>query len=143
MCRILHAATRNAAAMSTLSDDYFRDLPPKTRRYDTPLGEGLVFSVFPNGTKCWALIYSAGGYARRRTIGLFPEMDLAAAREAALQAQRILEVEGELARAGEPSALASRRGLLLGLIEHRPLLAAGVGIGFAALMGLATVWLLG
>jgi hypothetical protein len=143
MCRILQAATWNAAAMSTLSDDYFRDLPPKTRRYDTPLGDGLVFSVFPNGTKCWALIYSAGGYARRRTIGLFPEMDLAAAREAVLQAQRILEVEGELARAGESSALASRRSLLLGLIEHRPLLAAGVGIGFAALLGLATVWLLG
>jgi hypothetical protein len=143
MCRILQAALGEAVNMTTFSDDYFRDLPPKTRRYDTPLGEGLVFSVFPNGTKCWALVYSAGGYARRRTLGLFPEMNLAAAREAVLQAHRILAVEGELARAGEPSALASRRSLLLGLIENRPLLAAGMGIGFAALLGLAVVWLLG
>ena len=129
--------------MTTLTDDYFRDLPPKPRRYDTPLGEGLVFSVFPNGTKCWVLVYSAGGFARRRTLGLFPEMDMAGARKAADQAQRILEVETELARAGEPSAAASRRGVLVGLLEDRPLLAAGLGLGFAALLGLAVVWLLG
>lgn len=129
--------------MNALTDDYFRDLPPKPRRYDTPLGEGLVFSVFPNGTKCWVLVYSAGGFARRRTLGLFPEMNLAAAREAVNQAQRILNVETELARAGEPSAVARRRSLLVGLIEDRPLLAAGLGVGFAALLAMTVVWLLG
>lgn len=129
--------------MNALTDDHFRDLPPKARRYDTPLGEGLVFSVFPNGTKCWVLVYSAGGFARRRTLGLFPEMNLAAAREAVNQAHRILAVETELARSGELSAAARRRGLLVGLIEDRPLLAAGLGLGFAALLGMAVVWLLG
>jgi hypothetical protein len=129
--------------MNTLSDEYFRDLPPKIRRYDTPLGDGLVFSVFPNGTKCWVLVHSAGGYARRRTLGLYPEMNLAAARTAADQAQKILEVEVELARTGEPSAAAVRRGILIGLVEDRPLLAVGLGIGFAALLGMAVVWLLG
>jgi hypothetical protein len=129
--------------MSELTDEYFRDLPPKERRYDTPLDEGLVFSVFPNGAKCWVLVYSAGGFTRRRTLGLFPEMDVAAAREAALHAMRILEVEKELARSGEPSAVASRRGLFSSVIEERPLLAAGLGIGFAALLGLLVVWLLG
>jgi len=129
--------------MSVLTDDYFRDLPPKLHRYDTPLGEGLVFSVFPNGTKCWVLVYSAGGFARRRTLGLFPEMNLAAARQAAGQAHRILEVETELAHSGEPSGATGRRGILLGLIEDRPLLAVGLGLGFAALMGMAVVWLLG
>lgn len=129
--------------MTKLTDDYFRDLAPKDRRYDTPLGEGLVFSVFPNGTKCWVQVYSAGGFARRRTLGLFPEMNLEAAREAAGQAQRILAIEAELAQTGEPSAAARRRGLLVGLIEDRPLLAAGLGLGFAALLGMSVVWLLG
>lgn len=129
--------------MSMLNDDYFRDLPPKPRRYDTPLGSGMVFSVFPNGTKCWVLVYSGNGYARRRTLGLFPEMNLAAAREAASQALRILEVESELARSGEPSAVSGRRTLLIGLIEDRPLLAVALGLGFAALLGMTVVWLLG
>jgi hypothetical protein len=129
--------------MSMLNDDYFRDLPPKPRRYDTPLGEGMVFSVFPNGTKCWVLVYSGNGYARRRTLGLFPEMNLAAAREAANQALRILEVESELARSGEPSAVSVRRSLLIGLVEDRPLLAVALGLGFAGLLGMTVVWLLG
>jgi hypothetical protein len=129
--------------MNAQTEDYFRDLPPRARRYDTPLGEGLVFSVFPNGTKCWVLVYSAGGFTRRRTLGLFPEMNLATAREAANEAQRILEFESELARSGEPSAAAGRRGLLVGLIEDRPLLAVALGLGFAALLGMSVVWLLG
>lgn len=129
--------------MTTLGDDHFRDLPPRERRYDTPLGDGLVFSVFPNGTKCWVLVYSASGFARRRTLGLFPEMGVDAAREAALQARRILDVEGELAQAGEPSAAAGRRGWLIGLIEDRPYLSVALGLGFAALLGLSVVWLLG
>jgi hypothetical protein len=128
--------------MSALTDDYFRDLPPKERRYDTPLGDGLVFSVFPNGAKCWVLVYSASGFARRRTLGLFPEMKLAAAREAAAHASRLLEVEQALARSGESSAAAARRGMLVMLLDGRPMLAAGLGIAFAALLGLLVVWLL-
>jgi hypothetical protein len=126
-----------------LTDSYFRDLPPKARRYDMPLGEGLVFSVFPNGTKCWVLVFSAGGFARRRTLGLFPDMRLEQAREAAARAKHIVEVETELARNGEATAAASRRSLLLSLIEDRPLLAVAAGIGMAAALGLAVVWLLG
>lgn len=129
--------------MNALNDEHFRDLPPKARRYDMPLGEGLVFSVFPNGTKCWVLVHAASGFARRRTLGLFPEMTLAAAKEAAAQASRILAVESELARSGEPSAAARRRGLLVGIIEERPMLAVALGLGFAALLGMSVVWLLG
>lgn len=125
-----------------LTDTYFRDLPPKPRRYDTPLGDGLVFSVFPNGTKCWVLVYSTGGYARRRTIGVFPEMRLEEARQAAGQALRIIEVEKALAQAGEQTAATGRRSLLLGLIEDRPMLAVATGIGLAALLGMTVVWLL-
>lgn len=125
-----------------LSDEYFRDLPPQARRYDMPVGESLVFSVFPNGTKCWVLIYSVSGFARRRTLGLFPQMKLAAAREAAREALHILKVEMELARSGEKTAAASRRSFLADLLDGRPLLAVALGLGFAALLGLAVVWLL-
>jgi len=125
-----------------LNDEYFRDLPPQARRYDMPLGDSLVFSVFPNGTKCWVLIYSVGGFARRRTLGLFPQMKLASAREAAREALHILKVEMELARSGEKNAAASRRSFLTELLDGRPLLAVALGIGFAALLGLAVVWLL-
>jgi hypothetical protein len=129
--------------MSALTDDYFRDLPPRDRRYDTPLGQGLVFSVFPNGTKCWVLVYSAGGYARRRTLGLFPDMGTSGAHAAADQARRILEVEAKLAASGEATAAATRRGFLPAFVNERPLLAAALGIGFAAVLGLLVVWMAG
>lgn len=126
-----------------LTEDYFRDLPPKVRRYDTPLGDGLVFSVFPNGTKCWVLIYPASGFTRRRTLGVFPEMQLDGAREAMAQAQRVLAVESELAEAGEPGASTGRRSFLVSVLENRPFLAVALGLGFAALLGMTVVWLLG
>lgn len=127
--------------MSGLTDDYFRDLPPRDRRYDTPLGKGVVFSVFPNGTKCWVLVYSAGGYARRRTLGLFPEMGLTAAQSAADQARQILEVEAQLAASGESTSTAMRRGAFPAFLGERPMLAAVLGIAFAGLLGLLVVWL--
>jgi hypothetical protein len=132
----------NAYPAVPLDDNYFRDLPPKQRRYDTPLGDGLVFSVFPNGTKVWVLVYAAGGFSRRRTLGIFPEMKLEAARDAAGEALRILEIESELARSGEPTAAAGRRAVMVSWLEDKPLLAVGLGLGFAALLGLSVVWLL-
>lgn len=126
-----------------ISDDHLRDLPPQARRYDTAVQDDLVFSVFPNGTKCWVLIYTAAGFARRRTLGLFPEMKLERAREAAAEARRILAAETELACYGEPTAAAGRRGWLVTLVEGRPYLAVALGTGFAAALGLLIVWLFG
>jgi hypothetical protein len=126
-----------------LSDDHLRDLPPQARRYDTPVEDGLVFSVFPNGTKCWVMVYDVAGFARRRTLGLFPEMMLEGAREAAAQARRILAAETELARYGESTAASGRRSRIAALVEGRPYLAVALGMGFAAAVGMLVVWLLG
>lgn len=126
-----------------LTDDRCRDLPPQARRYDTAVEDGLVFSVFPNGTKCWVLTYTVDGFLRRRTLGLFPEMTLAGALEAAAQARRILAAETELARYGEPTSAAARRSGLAALVEGRPYLAVALGMGLVTVLGLLVVWLLG
>jgi hypothetical protein len=126
-----------------LTDDHCRDLPPQARRYDTPVEEGLVFSVFPNGTKCWVLTYPVGGFIRRRTLGLFPEMTLEAALAAAEQARRVLAAEAELARDGESTGAAGRRSVLAAIVEGRPYLAVALGMGFVAALGLLVVWLFG
>ncbi len=79
--------------MTAFSNEFLQDLPPKERRYDTPVGENLVFSVFPNGVKAWVHVYSYEGFVRRRTIGLFPEMEYAQAQAALSQSRRIVAVE--------------------------------------------------
>ncbi len=79
--------------MTAFSSEFLQDLPPKERRYDTPVGENLVFSVFPNGVKAWVHVYSYEGFVRRRTIGLFPEMEYAQAQAALSQSRRIVAVE--------------------------------------------------
>lgn len=126
-----------------LTDDHCRDLPPQSRRYDTSVEDGLVFSVFPNGTKCWVLTYTVDGFMRRRTLGLFPEMTVEGAIEAAAQARRILAAETELARYGESTGAAGRRSGLAALVEGRPYLAVALGMGSVAALGLLLVWLLG
>lgn len=84
--------------MSQFDDRYFRDLPPRQKRYDTPVADQLVFSVFPNGVKAWVHVYPFSGYVRRRTIGLFPDMGYREALSALEMTRRILEVEAQEAR---------------------------------------------
>jgi len=79
--------------MPQFSDDYFRDLPPRDRRYDTPVADQLVFSVFPNGVKAWVHVYPCDDFVRRRTIGLFPETGYEAALAALDHSRRIAAVD--------------------------------------------------
>jgi hypothetical protein len=79
--------------MPQFSDDYFRDLPPRDRRYDTPVADQLVFSVFPNGVKAWVHVYPTEDFVRRRTMGLFPEMDYETALTALEESRRIAAVD--------------------------------------------------
>lgn len=89
--------------MPQFSDEYFRDLPPRDRRYDTPVADQLVFSVFPNGVKAWVHVYPCDDFVRRRTMGLFPDMSFAAARAALEQSRRIAEVDAQQVRPGRPA----------------------------------------
>jgi hypothetical protein len=120
--------------MTAFSNDFLQDLPPKDRRYDTPVAENLVFSVFPNGVKAWVHVYSYEGYVRRRTIGLFPEMDYAQAQTALNQSRRIVAVD--LQQGGRRMAPRSTNR------KQFTLLVAGAVLGGVA-VALSARWLIG
>ncbi len=101
--------------MAQFNDDYFRDLPPRDRRYDTPVADQLVFSVFPNGVKAWVHVYPCDDFVRRRTIGLFPETDYEAALDALEQSRRIAEVDALEIRRRSPAKRRGPRYLLVGV----------------------------
>ncbi len=109
--------------MPQFSDDYFRDLPPRDRRYDTPVADQLVFSVFPNGVKAWVHVYPCDDFVRRRTIGLFPETGYPAALEALEQSRRIAEVDSMETRQPPRPVRRGLRHFLFGLLTA--LLASG------------------
>ena len=119
--------------MTAFSNEFLQDLPPKERRYDTPVAENLVFSVFPNGVKAWVHVYSYEGFVRRRTIGLFPEMDYAQAQAALSQSRRIVAVE--LQQGGQRRQHAGMsRGKLLLLVSG----AVGGGVVVALMIRMLT-----
>jgi hypothetical protein len=102
--------------MTQFTNDYFRDLPPRDRRYDTPVADQLVFRVFPNGVKAWVHVYPCADFVRRRTMGLFPEMDYGAALAALDESRRIAEVDAEQARRPRRVAVHRSRYIFVGLL---------------------------
>ena len=79
--------------MSDFSNSFFRDLPPRERRYDVPVGDQLVFCVFPNGVKTWVHVYPFEEFTRRRTIGLYPDMRFEQVRNAMEASRKIVELD--------------------------------------------------
>jgi integrase len=85
--------------------DEFRDVEAK----------GLILRVTPAGVKTWAVLYSHGGRKRRLTLGEFPAITLAKARELTLQAL------ADIAQGHDPQGrkLAERRGRVDALSFNR------------------------
>lgn len=78
---------RPAQAMSRpdnarIDESFIDDLQPQERRYDVTVGDELVVAVLPNGAKTWTWVHTGPGRPRRQTLGVYPEMDLAAAQRA-------------------------------------------------------------
>lgn len=65
---------------------------PAVTRREVPdeLCRGLYLVVQPSGAKSWAVRYRAGGRPVKDTIGAFPLMGLAAARDAAIERLRLV-----------------------------------------------------
>ena len=81
------------------------DLQPQAARYDTPIADDLLICTFPNGVRTWIFAYASNGFQRRRSLGVYPEMSLADARQALFAARKLQAVEDQLAQHGLGSEL--------------------------------------
>jgi integrase len=64
-----------------LTDLQVRKLTPRKRRFEVSDGKGLSIRVMPTGAKSWIFRYNFEGNPRRMTLGGYPGVGLAAARE--------------------------------------------------------------
>jgi integrase len=64
-----------------LTDLQVRKLTPKKSRFEVSDGKGLAIRVTPNGVKAWVFRYQFQGIPRRMTLGNYPGVGLAEARE--------------------------------------------------------------
>lgn len=87
-------------ATATLTDFGVRNLEPdRDRQYEVwdRKVSGLGIRVSPKGAKSWVLIYRIGARSRRLTLGRYPALSLAAARDQAYEALR------QIARGQDPA----------------------------------------
>jgi hypothetical protein len=66
-----------------LNDAKIKAAKPKAKRYTLHDAEGLFLSVEPWGRKYWLLRYALDGKTRRMSLGKYPAVGLAAARDLA------------------------------------------------------------
>jgi Arm DNA-binding domain len=87
-----------------------KNLRPGPARREIPDGEvaGLYFVLQPSGAASWALRYRYGGKNRKLTIGPYPAIELAAARDHARKAI------GEIVQGGDYPAHKSDYAAVLG-----------------------------
>ena len=74
----------------TLSDLSIRKAKPGTKAYKLSDGGGLYVLVAPSGTKAWRYKYRFGGKEKLLSLGTYPQLSLAKAREAHFLARRLL-----------------------------------------------------
>ncbi len=93
------------ARMTLTESAVARIAPPAAGRLELWDAElpGFGLRVSPSGRKAWQLMYRAGGRKRRLTLGGYPALPLALAREAALDA--LQAVQGGRDPAAERAAL--------------------------------------
>jgi integrase len=99
---------------SKLTVAAIENLPPGTIRREVPDGKisGLYLVLQPSGAKSWALRYRSAGKPSKHTIGSYPAISLARARELAQQAAGAIaegrDPHSEKVEARRAVALASR-----------------------------------
>ena len=70
----------------TLTDLQVRKMTPKNHRFELLDGDGLYIRIMPTGRKSWVFRYNFEGTPRRMTLGSYPALTLAEAREKHAQA---------------------------------------------------------
>ena len=74
--------------MNKLTEQDLDKLEARSEVYEVGMQIDLALRVFPNGSKTWIYIYYVEQFERRKTLGIFPEMSLEQAREAADNVRR-------------------------------------------------------
>lgn len=74
----------------TLSDAKIRNAKPKAKPYKLSDAAGLFLAITPSGGKWWRLKYRHGGKEKLLSLGTYPEVLLARAREKRDEARRII-----------------------------------------------------
>jgi hypothetical protein len=67
--------------VGALTDTKIRHLKPDTKAYQVADGEGLILEVRPSGQKSWLYRYRLYGRAEKLSLGTYPDVTLAKARE--------------------------------------------------------------
>lgn len=99
-------AKLTAAAVAKLKAD-----PARRREIPDGLLPGLYLLVQPSGRKSWAVRYRSAGAPRKLTLGGYPALELAHAREAAREALRTVQKGADPAQAKQAARrTASERG---------------------------------
>ena len=74
--------------MGSLTDIKIRNLKPQLRPYQVADGDGLVLEVRSSGQKAWLYRYRVHGRQEKLSLGSYPEIPLARARELHFQARK-------------------------------------------------------
>ena len=64
-----------------LTDSSIKAAKPKDKRYNLPDGKGLALWVQPDGQKCWRFRYYFNDKEKMLSLGFYPTVSLAAARQ--------------------------------------------------------------
>lgn len=84
------AAKRTAQLKSVLTDKAVKNAKPKDKPYKLTDGNGLHLLISPSGSKLWRYKYQYQGKEKLMALGAYPVVTLSAAREAHLEARRLL-----------------------------------------------------
>jgi integrase len=74
----------------SLSDTTVRNAKARDKTYKLSDAKGLYLQVEPNGSKLWRLKYRFVGKEKKLSLGAYPEVTLAQARDRQLDARRLL-----------------------------------------------------
>jgi integrase len=77
-------------AKDVLTDKGIKAMKPADKPYKKSDGGGMFLLVQPNGTKIWQLGYRFGGKQRTFSIGIYPDVPLALARDRRNEARKLL-----------------------------------------------------
>lgn len=96
-----------------LTDTKVKNAKPEEKAYTLADGDGLQLLIKPNGSKLWEVRYTIEGKAKKTSVGSYPVVTLAKAREKALEHRRLAYEDVDPVRAkreAKQAAVAADKG---------------------------------